>query len=147
MHARMLAGGIVALTFAAPFAQSIQPASPQIEWLRTNVIPLKTVEAGHGFDDLQKLKAAIGDARIVSLGEATHGTREIFQMKHRLVEYLASELGFTIFSIEANIAGVLPRQRLRAARQRRSEGAAEGNVLLDVEHRRGPGDDRMDAAV
>lgn len=39
----------------------------------------------------------------MSLGEATHGTREIFQMKHRLTEFLASELGFTIFAIEANM--------------------------------------------
>ena len=44
----------------------------------------------------------IGDARIVSLGEATHGTREFFQLKHRLLEYCVSELGFTIFGIEAS---------------------------------------------
>jgi hypothetical protein len=30
-------------------------------------------------------------------------SREFFQMKHRMLEYLASELGFTIFSIEANM--------------------------------------------
>lgn len=76
---------------------------PQLEWLKTHAIELTTVEAGNGFADLQPLKAAIGDARIVSLGEATHGTREIFQMKHRLVEFLASELDFTMFSIEANM--------------------------------------------
>jgi erythromycin esterase len=45
----------------------------------------------------------IGDARIVSLGEATHGSREIFQLKHRMIEFLASEMGFTIFAIEANM--------------------------------------------
>jgi erythromycin esterase-like protein len=39
----------------------------------------------------------------VSLGEATHGTREFFQLKHRMLEYLATEMGFTIFSIEANM--------------------------------------------
>jgi hypothetical protein len=45
----------------------------------------------------------IGDARIVELGEATHGTREFFQLKHRMLEFLATEMGFTIFSIEANM--------------------------------------------
>jgi erythromycin esterase len=45
----------------------------------------------------------VGDARIVSLGEATHGTREFFQMKHRMLEFLATEMGFNIFSIEANM--------------------------------------------
>jgi erythromycin esterase-like protein len=84
-------------------AQSGAPTPSQLAWLKANAIEIKTVDAGTGFVDLQKLKAAIGDARIVSLGEATHGTREIFQMKHRLIEFLASELGFTIFSIEANM--------------------------------------------
>jgi erythromycin esterase-like protein len=52
---------------------------------------------------MQPLKKIIGDARIVALGEATHGTREFFQLKHRMLEFLATEMGFTIFSIEANM--------------------------------------------
>jgi erythromycin esterase len=72
-------------------------------WIRTHAIPLQTVEAGHGFDDLQPLAKVVGDARFVALGEATHGTREFFQLKHRLIEFLASQKGFTIFSIEANM--------------------------------------------
>lgn len=43
----------------------------------------------------------IGNARIVALGEATHGTREFFQLKHRMLEFLATWMVFTIFSIEA----------------------------------------------
>src|SRR5262249_1130448 len=35
--------------------------------------------------------------------EGTHGTSEFFRMKHRMLEYLATEMGFTIFSIEANM--------------------------------------------
>src|SRR4051794_4032483 len=72
-------------------------------WIRANAVPLKTVEARHGFDDMQPLRRIIGDARIVSLGEATHGSREFFQLKHRMLEFLATEMGFTIFSIEANM--------------------------------------------
>src|SRR5579863_488234 len=74
-----------------------------VQWMRQNAIPLKTVEAGHGFDDLQPLGQMVGNARIVELGEATHGTREFFQLKHRVIEYLASQKGFTIFSIEGNM--------------------------------------------
>jgi len=76
---------------------------PVVEWIRANAIPLAGVEAGHGFADLQPLKKLIGDARIVSLGEATHGSREIFQLKHRMVEFLATEMGFNVFAIEANM--------------------------------------------
>ncbi|HEX2223479.1 MAG TPA: erythromycin esterase family protein [Thermoanaerobaculia bacterium] len=72
-------------------------------WLRSRVIPFDTPVAGSGFADLQPLKPVIGDARIVSLGEATHGTREFFQMKHRLLEFLVEERGFTHFSIEAGV--------------------------------------------
>jgi erythromycin esterase len=95
---------LVALGLATgtPFHQA-DPTPAQLDWLRSNAIEIKSVEAGTGFADLQGLKAVIGEARIVSLGESTHGTREIFQMKHRLTEFLASELGFTIFSIEANM--------------------------------------------
>lgn len=49
-----------------------------VEWLRENAIPIKTVEAGNGFEDLQRVKQVVGDARIAELGESTHGTREVF---------------------------------------------------------------------
>lgn len=71
-------------------------------WIDRHAIPLTSVEAENGFDDLRALTTAIGEARIVALGEPTHGTREAFQLKHRLVEFLASEMGFTHFSIEAS---------------------------------------------
>src|SRR5215467_5452446 len=73
-----------------------------LDWIRTSAIALNTVEPGQGFADLNRLGGLIGNARIVSLGEATHGTREFFQLKHRLLEYLVAELGFTVFGIEAN---------------------------------------------
>src|SRR5205809_413454 len=76
---------------------------PIVEWIRSNAVRLQTPEAGHGFADMQALRRVVGDARIVSLGEATHGSREFFQLKHRMLEFLASEMGFTIFSIEANM--------------------------------------------
>jgi erythromycin esterase-like protein len=81
---------------------SAAPTPEELDWLRAHALPFTTCEPESGFEDLAPLAALIGDARIVALGEGTHGTREFFQMKHRLVEYLASELGFTIFSIEAS---------------------------------------------
>lgn len=52
---------------------------------------------------MQPLKKVVGDARIVALGEATHGSREFFQLKHRMLEFLATLMGFTIFTIEASM--------------------------------------------
>ncbi|MDT5293661.1 MAG: erythromycin esterase [Acidobacteriota bacterium] len=75
-----------------------------IAWLKANAIPLKTVEAGNGFADLQPLKRVLKDARFVALGEETHGTREFFQFKHRMLEFLVREMGFRVFAIEASYA-------------------------------------------
>ncbi len=80
-----------------------QVVDPVIDWIHSHAVLLKTPEAGNDFDDMRQLRALIGQAQIVSLGEATHGSREFFQLKHRMLEFLASELGFSIFSIEANM--------------------------------------------
>lgn len=84
-------------------AQRVAPAPDGVvHWIGKSAIPLTTVEAGHGFDDMVKLRKIVGHARVVGLGEATHGTREFFQMKHRMLEFLVEKMGFTVFAIEAN---------------------------------------------
>ncbi len=96
-----LLGVIAAAAILAAPDDGVSPGAA--EWIRARAVPFATSEAGNGFDDLAPLDAMIGDARIVSLGEPTHGTREAFQMKHRLLEYLVEKKGFRIFSIEANM--------------------------------------------
>ena len=56
------------------------------------------------------LKKIIGEARIVALGEATHGTHEFFQMKHRMLEFLVEEMGFNTFAMEAAWPASQPNQ-------------------------------------
>ncbi|MBZ0232524.1 MAG: erythromycin esterase family protein, partial [Deltaproteobacteria bacterium] len=72
-------------------------------WVAKHAVPLASAEAGNGFADLKPIGKMIGKARIVALGEATHGTREFFQLKHRFLEYLVAEHGFDAFVIEANL--------------------------------------------
>jgi erythromycin esterase len=74
------------------------------KWLQTNHIPLVSVSPNSPLTDLQKLTPLIGNAQIVGLGEVTHGSREIFQMKHRLVRFLVENKGFTVFALEADMA-------------------------------------------
>ena len=97
---RLFVGVLAGLAIPALLAQ--QNESPA-DWVRSRAIRLTTAEAGHGFADLQALQRVVGNARIVSLGEATHGSREFFQLKHRILEFLATQMGFSIFSIEANM--------------------------------------------
>ena len=74
-----------------------------VSWLQAEAHPFSTAEAGGSLADLQFLKEMIGDARVVSLGETTHGTREFFQMKHRVLEFLVKEMDFNTFAIEATL--------------------------------------------
>jgi erythromycin esterase len=92
----------------APSASSppllpVQSNAPEaaLSWLKAAAIPFDTAEPRGPWDDLQPIKAMIGDARIVALGEATHGTHEFFTMKHRLLEFLVQDMGFTVFAMEA----------------------------------------------
>ena len=95
------------LLTADQYAERLAAEKAQTEevkkWLANNAIRLKGVEAGQGFEDMQPLKKVIGEARLVALGEATHGTREFFQLKHRMLEFLVTEMGFTVFGIEATM--------------------------------------------
>src|SRR5215216_4234561 len=100
---RLLCTAFLVCAGLAAVSAHAQQSDSVTEWIRANAIRLTTTEAGRGFADMQALKPLIGNARIVSLGEATHGTREFFQLKHRILEFLATEMGFTIFSIEANM--------------------------------------------
>ena len=76
---------------------------PPVEWLRKSARPFATCEPGGTDRDLAPLRAVVGDARIVALGEVSSGTHEFFQMKSRFVEYLATHMGFTLFAIEENM--------------------------------------------
>jgi erythromycin esterase len=51
--------------------------------------------------DLQPLAPVVGDARIVGAGEATHGTREHFLYKHRLLRFLVTQKGFRALAFES----------------------------------------------
>lgn len=65
--------------------------------------PIFGVEPTSNNSDLGMIKEIIGSSSVVALGEGTHGTSEFFRMKHRVIKYLVSELGFSIFCIEANM--------------------------------------------
>lgn len=73
------------------------------QWMKSAARPFETAEPGSGTDDLAELGRIIGTARVAAFGEATHGSREFFKMKHRAFEYLVETLGYTHFLIEATM--------------------------------------------
>lgn len=76
-------------------------------WLAEGAFPINGVMAGTGSADLQPLKAVLKDVQVVGLGEATRGTAEFFRMKHRLLEFLVTEMDTRIFAMEASYSAGL----------------------------------------
>ena len=52
--------------------------------------------------DLDALLADIGDARIVLIGEASHGTSEFYRLRARITQHLIRHKGFRIVAAEAD---------------------------------------------
>jgi len=55
-------------------------------------------------NDLDRLLEDIGDARIVMLGESTHGTSEYYQWRAAITKKLIQEKGFDIIAVEGDWA-------------------------------------------
>ena len=100
---------VLALVAVAPLSVTVELAATTttqnaseafVTWAREHAIPIATIEPGRGFEDLQPLQEIIGNARIVGLGESVHGAHEFFQVRHRLMEFLVEEMGFTAFAGE-----------------------------------------------
>ena len=89
---------------AAEIARARARTDTTIDWIASNAVPIQSIAAGSGFADLRTLKSAFREARIVGVGEATHGSHEFFQFKHRLLEFLVREMGFRVFAIEASLS-------------------------------------------
>ena len=60
--------------------------------------PFDTIESA----PLDDLLARIGDARLVLLGEASHGTAEFYRMRARITRELVQHAGVTIVALEAD---------------------------------------------
>ena len=52
--------------------------------------------------DLDRLLARVGDARVVLIGEATHGTSEFYRMRERISRELIAKKGFRFVAIEGD---------------------------------------------
>jgi len=88
----------------APPPAPAAPTAAEVAWLRRVVVPVLAPAAGAApkTPDLAALGPLIGSARVVGLGEVTHGSGSIFAMKHRLIRYLVEQKGFTGFVLESS---------------------------------------------
>ena len=92
----------LALAAACSPGEASQARSSQVtpavrESLAQAALPIADAPA-----DYEPLLAAIGDARFVALGEATHGTHEFYRERARISERLIRERGFGAVVIEGD---------------------------------------------
>ena len=68
-----------------------------IDMIKTEAYPL-----GGDHTDYDSLMSIVGDARLVLLGEASHGTHEFYYERARITERLIKEKNFTAVAVEAD---------------------------------------------
>ena len=69
--------------------------------------PLDSVSPEDTGDDLGPIGDAASEVTVFGMGEASHGTREFFQAKHRIFRYLATEHDYRLFGMEIDFAAGL----------------------------------------
>ncbi|MHC2578673.1 protein-L-isoaspartate(D-aspartate) O-methyltransferase [Bradyrhizobium diazoefficiens] len=85
-----------------PVRRALLPVAPDQEALVRNL-----ADAAESFPsiegaDLNPMMERIGSARVVLLGEATHGTSEFYRMRERITRDLIVKKGFRFVAIEAD---------------------------------------------
>lgn len=87
----------------SPTKLNIHNEENSFHWLEFISIPFTTVDPRADCSELIPFLDMVGEARVVALGEATHGSSEFFSMKHLVTKCLVEEKGFNLFAIEANL--------------------------------------------
>ena len=89
-------------TEPARISRALRPASAGEEALVRNLADAAESFPSIETADLASLMQRIGSARVVLLGEATHGTSEFYRMRARITRDLIVEKGFQFVAIEAD---------------------------------------------
>jgi len=77
------------------------------EYVKSTSVPIRTIAPDSvDFSDLEPIGNAIGDAKVVMLGEQDHGDAPTFLAKTRLIKYLHEKKGFNVLAFESDFFGL-----------------------------------------
>ena len=72
-------------------------------FVNSNTIPIQSINPdSSNYSDFEGIGNAIGNARIVMLGEQDHGDAPTFFAKTRLIQYLHEKKGFNVIAFESD---------------------------------------------
>jgi erythromycin esterase len=116
LHAAMIAACLAGCASPATDGNAPSDEAAVAEAVRANTVRLRTVEPDGGdMADLEAFGRAVGERRIVILGEPTHGDGDIFKLKARLVAYLHEAKGFDVLLMESGMFDVARMRERHAA--------------------------------
>ena len=73
------------------------------EFVQSNTMPVLAISPDStDFSDLEGIGDAIGNSRIVMLGEQDHGDAPSFLAKTRLIQFLHEKKGFNVIAFESD---------------------------------------------
>ena len=73
------------------------------DYVKSNTVSIDNIDTtSENYEDLEPIGKAIGNARIVMLGEQDHGDAPTFLAKTRLVKYLHEKKGFNVLAFESD---------------------------------------------
>ena len=79
------------------------PNKDELSWIKEHAITFDTSLSDNERSNLKDLTKIIGGARIIALGEGTHGTNQFFNTKDQIVRFAAEEYKNVVFAMEANM--------------------------------------------
>lgn len=82
-----------------------EPEPAEIAAIEEHAIELTSLDPNTEPADLEPARSLFRGAKIVALGDNSHGARELFRFKYRLIRFLVSEMGFTAFALEMPVEG------------------------------------------
>jgi len=89
------------------FVSIIQSQDIIKEYVKKNTSQIFSIDPDStDYDDLKNFGDAIGEARIVLLGEQEHGDAGTFLAKSRLIKYLHEKKGFNVLAFESDFFGL-----------------------------------------
>lgn len=125
---------VISLAGLHPAAQG--PAAPEPsdslqKWIANQAVTIRSLDPNdEDFSDLEPLAAAIGPARVVQLGEPSHGAGSSFAAKARLIKFLHRRLGFDVMAWESGFYDVRLTQRAMRAGENAVTAAQRGILAV-----------------